>query len=32
VLTNLRSGNRILVTLRLTCRPPLRGEVGYCHP
>ena len=32
VLTNLRSGNRILVPLRLTCRPPLRGEVGYCHP
>ena len=32
VLTNLRSGNRILVPLRLVCRPPLRGEVGYCHP
>ena len=32
VLTNLRTGNRILVPLRLVCRPPLRGEVGYCHP
>jgi hypothetical protein len=31
LLTNLRSGNRILVPLRLVCRPPLRGEVGYCH-
>lgn len=32
MLTNLRSGSRIFVPLRLTCRPPLRGEVGYCHP
>lgn len=32
VLTNLRTGNRILVPLRLVCRPPLKGEVGYCHP
>ena len=32
VLTNLRTGNRILVPLRLVCRPPLKGEVGYCRP
>jgi len=31
VLTNLRTGNRIFVPLRFACRPPLKGEVGYCH-
>ena len=31
VLTNLGNGNRLLVPLRLTCRPPLKGKVGYCH-
>ena len=31
LLTNLANGNRILVPLRFPCRPPLRGEVGYCH-
>jgi hypothetical protein len=31
MLTNLRTGNQILVPLRLVCRPPLKGEVGYCH-
>lgn len=31
VLTNLRTGNRIFVPLRFPCRPPLKGEVGYCH-
>jgi hypothetical protein len=31
VLTNLRNGNRIFVPLRFPCRPPLKGEVGYCH-
>ena len=31
VLTNLGSGNRIMVPLRFPCKPPLKGEVGYCH-
>ncbi|MEB3266744.1 MAG: hypothetical protein VKN13_09045 [Cyanobacteriota bacterium] len=31
LLTNLGSGNRILVPLRFPCKPPLKGEVGYCH-
>lgn len=30
-LTNLRTGNRIVIPLRLTCMPPLKGEVGYCR-
>ena len=29
-LTNLGNGNRIMIPLRLTCRPPLKGTVGYC--
>jgi hypothetical protein len=29
-LTNLGNGNRIMIPLRLTCRPPLKGSVGYC--
>jgi len=32
LLTNLANSNRIFVPLRLTCKPPLKGEVGYCHP
>ncbi len=31
VLTNLGNGNRIFVPLRFPCKPPLKGEVGYCH-
>ncbi len=31
VLTNEANGARIFVPLRFTCKPPLRGEVGYCH-
>ena len=31
VLTNEANGARIFVPLRLTCKPPLQGEVGYCH-
>jgi hypothetical protein len=31
LLTNLGTGNRILIPLRLPCHPPLKGEVGYCH-
>lgn len=31
VLTNLASGNRILLPLRYPCKPPLKGEVGYCR-
>jgi hypothetical protein len=31
VLTNERTGARIFVPLRFPCRPPLKGEVGYCH-
>ena len=30
-LTNLRTGNQIVIPLRLTCKPPLKGEVGYCR-
>lgn len=30
ILTNLDNGNRIMIPLRLTCRPPLKGYVGYC--
>ena len=29
-LTNLGTGNRILIPLRYPCKPPLKGEVGYC--
>jgi hypothetical protein len=29
-LTHLGNGNRIMIPLRLTCRPPLKGYVGYC--
>lgn len=32
LLTHLGNGSRILVPLRFPCRPPLRGEVGYCRP
>ncbi len=31
LLTNLGTGNRILIPLRYPCQPPLKGEVGYCH-
>lgn len=31
ILTSVQGGARIFVPLRLTCRPPLKGEVGYCH-
>jgi len=31
VLTNEANGARIFVPLRLTCKPPLQGEVGYCR-
>ncbi|MFN7900025.1 MAG: hypothetical protein ACK5N0_10240 [Synechococcaceae cyanobacterium] len=31
ILTNLGNGNRIFVPLRFACKPPLKGEVGYCH-
>lgn len=31
LLTNLGTGNRILIPLRYPCKPPLKGEVGYCH-
>lgn len=31
VLTNLATGNRIMIPLRYPCKPPLKGEVGYCH-
>jgi len=31
VLTNLGTGNRIMIPLRYPCKPPLKGEVGYCH-
>ena len=30
-LTNEANGNRIFVPLRFPCRPPLKGEVGYCR-
>ena len=30
-LTNLRTGNRIVVPLRFPCKPPAKGEVGYCR-
>ena len=30
-LTNLRTGHQIVIPLRLTCKPPLKGEVGYCR-
>jgi hypothetical protein len=30
LLTNLGTGNRILIPLRYPCPPPLKGEVGYC--
>ena len=32
VLSAIGGGQRIVVPLRFPCRPPLRGEVGYCHP
>ncbi|MFM7267576.1 MAG: hypothetical protein ACKOZT_03170 [Cyanobium sp.] len=31
LLTHLGNGNLILVPLRFACRPPLKGEVGYCR-
>lgn len=31
LLTNLYNGNRIFIPLRLTCKPPYKGEVGYCY-
>ena len=31
LLTNLGSGNRILIPLRYPCKPPLKGEVGFCR-
>ncbi len=31
VLTNEANGNRIFVPLRFPCKPPLKGEVGYCR-
>lgn len=31
LLTNLGTGNRILIPLRHPCKPPLKGEVGYCR-
>ena len=31
VLTNGANGARIVVPLRFPCKPPLKGEVGYCH-
>ena len=30
-LTNVSTGNRIFIPLRYPCRPPLKGEVGFCH-
>lgn len=30
-LTNVSTGNRIFIPLRFPCKPPLKGEVGYCH-
>ncbi len=30
-LTNEANGNRIFVPLRFPCKPPLKGEVGYCR-
>lgn len=30
-LTNVSTGNRIFIPLRFPCRPPLKGEVGFCH-
>jgi hypothetical protein len=31
MLTNLGTGNRILIPLRYPCKPPLKGELGYCR-
>lgn len=31
VLSHSGSGVRIVIPLRFPCRPPLRGEVGYCR-
>lgn len=31
LLTNLSTGNRIPIPLRFPCKPPLKGEVGYCY-
>ena len=31
LLTNLGTGNLILIPLRYPCKPPLKGEVGYCR-
>jgi len=31
VLTNIQGGARIFIPLRFPCRPPLKGEVGYCQ-
>jgi hypothetical protein len=31
VLTNISNGARIFIPLRFPCKPPLKGEVGYCR-
>jgi hypothetical protein len=31
VLTNIQGGAKIFIPLRFPCKPPLKGEVGYCH-
>ncbi len=31
VLTNTSNGARILIPLRFPCKPPLKGELGYCR-
>ncbi|MFM9073727.1 MAG: hypothetical protein ACKOOC_10055 [Cyanobium sp.] len=31
LLTNLGTGNRILIPIRYPCKSPLKGEVGYCR-
>lgn len=31
VMTNVGNGAQIFIPLRFPCKPPLKGEVGYCH-
>jgi hypothetical protein len=31
LLKNTKNTNRILIPLRYTCKPPLKGQVGYCR-
>lgn len=31
ILTNTSNGTRIFIPLRFPCKPPLKGEVGYCR-